>query len=164
MSNKTFTDFAASLHEILDEARTVLTDGTDIEPVYNSLKGFIVDSDDTIDGVAELDLVARQAMRDLVVISIGHGVAEIASRSADVAALEKKFSTQSAANNSIAAGLRLEKVKAVLDASTQTVASLKALSDTLPTATDADAAKIAAQIKGVVDALTKLNTAIQTKI
>lgn len=164
MSAKTFSAFAAALHQILDDARTAIQDKTDIDSVYSDLKEFIVDSDDTIDGVAELDVVARQAMRDLVLDVVGSNLADIASRSADVAGLEKKFSTQSATNSSIAAGLRLEKVKAVIDASTQTVASLKALSDTLPTATDADAVKIATQIKGVIDGITKLNTAIQTRI
>src|SRR5450432_2023196 len=155
MSTKTFSDWSQALHGILDDAQAVLKKGGDIDSVFADLKQFIVDSDDTINGVAELDAVARQAMRDLVTNAVADSVADMVSRSADVAGLEKTFSTQGASNNSIAAGLRLEKVRAVLDSSTQTIASLKALAETLPSATDKDAEKVAGQIEDVIDALTK---------
>lgn len=162
-NNVSFDDWKTSLRELLDAARAALNAGDDqaVDDIYSDLENYIVASDDTVPGVAELDRVARQTMRDLVVEAASRNVQTIADRTADVAELEKRFAKQSAANNSIAAGLRLERVREVLDASTQTIASLHALVETLPTATDAGAAKLEKQINDVIAALGKLGTAVQ---
>jgi adenine-specific DNA methylase len=164
-NNASFDDWKTSLRELLDDARKAVNANDDdaVDAVYGDLENFIVASDDTIAGVAELDRVARQTMRDLVVDAVQRNVQAIADRTADVAELEKRFAKESAANNSIAAGLRLERVRAVLDASTQTIASLRALAEALPTATDPDAAKLEKQINDVIAALGKLHTAVQPK-
>lgn len=135
-----------------------------IDAVFHAFEDFIVDSDDAVEGVAELDGVARQAMRDLVVSDVANNVAAIASRTADVAELEKRFSTQAGLNNSTAAKLRLERVRAVLDSSTQTIASLRALADSLPSAKEGDAKKIAQQIDDAIATLTKLGATVQLKL
>ncbi len=165
-NNASFADWKNSLRELLEAARAAVSarDDRAVDDVFGDLENYIVASDDTIPGVAELDRVARQTMRDLVVEAVSRNVQDIADRSADVAELEKRFSTQSAANTSIAAGLRLERVRAVLDSSTQTIASLRALADTLPTASDADAVKLEKQINEVIAALAKLGAAVQTKV
>lgn len=164
-NNASFEDWKISLRELLDAARQAIRDEDEqaVEDAYGDLENFIVASDDTIPGVAELDRVARQTMRDLVVDAVNTNVQTIADRTADVAELEKRFSKQSAANNSIAAGIRLERVRAVLDASTQSIASLRALAEVLPAATDADAARLAKQINEVIATLGKLHTAVQPK-
>lgn len=164
-NNASFEDWKNSLRELLDAARKAVAarDDRAVDDAFSDFENYIVASDDTIPGVAELDRVARQAMRDLVVDAVNSNAQAIADRSADVAELEKRFSKQSAANNSIAAGIRLERVRAVLDSSTQTIASLRALAEALPSATDTDAAKLEKQINDVIAALGKLHTAVQPK-
>ena len=164
-NNASFEDWKNSLRELLESARAAVAAGDErtADDVYRDLENYIIASDDTVDGVAELDRVARQTMRDLVVDAVSRNVQDIADRTADVAQLGKRFLQQGAANTSIAAGLRLERVRAVLDSSTQTIASLRALADTLPTANSADASKLEKQINDVIAALAKLGAAVQTK-
>ena len=157
-NNASFKDWKSSLRELLDLAREAIVTADDqaVEDVYRDLENYIVASDDTIPGVAELDLIARQTMRDLVVASVARNVQAIADRTADVAELEKRFSKQSAINNSIAADLRLQRVRAVLDAGTQAITSLRALSESLPSATDTEAARLEKQITLAIAALNKV--------
>lgn len=164
--SKTLDQYTQQLRRLLDDAKKAMQDGdtTAVDDAFSAFDAFIVDSDNAINGVAELDAVARQAMRDITVADISNNVAAIASRTAEVAALQKRFSTIAGANNSIAANLRLEKVRDLLNSSTQTIASLRALAETLPTATDADAKKIAQQIDDVIGGLSKLGAAVQTKL
>jgi hypothetical protein len=157
-NNASFKDWKSSLRALLDLARAAIVDADDqaVEDVYRDLENYIIASDDTIPGVAELDLIARQTMRDLVVASVARNVQAIADRTADVAELEKRFSKQSAVNNSIAADLRLQRVRAVLDAGTQAITSLRALSESLPSATDSEAARLEKQITLAIAALNKV--------
>ncbi len=166
MNYQSFDECAAALNRLLDRARKAIAAADDdaADAVFSSLRGFLVDSPDTIDGVKELDVVARQTMRDITVDVVSRSVQSIVDRTADVARLQKQFAKQGATNNSIAAGLRLERVRAVLDSGAQTIAALKGLKDMLPADGDANIAKIAEQIDEVVAALSKLGSTVQTKL
>lgn len=165
-NNVSFADWKTSLRELLDDARKAVEQNDDraVERVYGRIEQFIVASDDTVAGVTELDGVARETMRDLIVSAVKRDVKDIADRMADIAELEKRFANRSAVNSSTAAALRLERVRAALDHTTQTIASLRALSESLPTELGGDAAKIDQQIQDVIAALAKLGAAVQTKL
>ena len=76
----------------------------------------------------------------------------MSERSADIERLIKTFSTQTAVNNSAASAIRLERVKAVIDASTTAVAELKKFADTVDTASP-DGKKMAAALGDAIAAV-----------
>ena len=133
---KTFDDYADALKGLIDQAREAILSGDQpaMKAAHQRLGGFIADSDDTIHGVIELDEVASTTMQDVTLARLDQSlVKNLSKRSADIERLIKTISNQSAINNSAAAAIRLERVKAVLDAGTTVVNELQKFADTVDT-------------------------------
>lgn len=129
MAMETFEDHARELTSLLADAEASAQSGDRprMKRARAALLGFITQSNDLVDGVSELDQVARDAFRDLVLSAIEEIVAGLAERTADVAALTKRFATQGAANTSAAAAIRLEHAREVASAAITLVGELRAL-------------------------------------
>ena len=101
--------------------------------IAKQLQDFIVDNPATLDDdpdtavFAEMDDIAGKAHDALLVTAIEERVAGIASRSAELAGLEKKVSAQAAANDKAAKAIRLEKATQVVSSVTAAVNSIKEL-------------------------------------
>ena len=152
---KTFDDYADGLKTLMAQAREAILKDNDpaMKSAHNALGDFISDSDDNIHGVIELDDVASNAMRDVTLARLDQSlVKNLSERSADIERLIKTFSTQTAVNNSAASAIRLERVKAVIDASTTAVAELKKFADTVDTASP-DGKKMAAALGDAIAAV-----------
>ena len=125
---KNFDRYAADLETLVENAREAIlaSDEPRMKSVHTDLAAFIADSDDRIDGVSELDDIASNTMRDVTLARLDQSlVRNLSERSADIARLVKTIASQSSANNSAAAAIRLERAKALLDAGTTAVDELK---------------------------------------
>ena len=152
---KTFDDYAADLKALVAEAsEAILADNDpDMKSAHDELEDFISASDDNVHGVIELDTVATSTMRDLALARLEQSLgSNVSDRSADIARLIKTFSTQASVNNSAASAIKLERVKALLDASTTAVSELKKFADTVDTS-NPDGKKIAKALGDAVAAV-----------
>ena len=153
----TFDNHSNDLKRLLAQAREAINSGTATKrkAADAALHDFIENSDNRKDGVDELDAVARTARNDLTLAELGDAVAAITNRTSDVAALVKRFSNQAAFNTSAASVLRLERVNAVVIATTSSVQSIKGLIEAVDDSTP-DGKKIADAAIAAVDSLNKL--------
>jgi hypothetical protein len=152
---KTFETYAAELAKLIENAREAIiaNDDGQMKACHRALGEFIASSSDTIVGVIELDNVASTAMRDLTLARLDRSlVGNLSERAADVARLVKAFRAGAAANASAASALRLERTKAVLDATTTAVDELKKLADVIDTA-DPDGRKLSKALADSIDAI-----------
>jgi hypothetical protein len=137
---KQFDEYAADLEQLVEKAReaALATDDARMKAAHRDLAGFIADSDDRIAGVIELDDIASNAMRDVTLARLDQAlIKNLSERSADIARLVKTFSNQAASRNSAAAAIRLERAKALIDASTTAVDELKKFAEIVdPSAAD----------------------------
>jgi len=159
---KNFDTYAADLEKIVEDAREAILAGNDsgMKTAHTDLAGFITDSDDRIDGVSELDDIASNTMRDVTLARLDQSlVKNLSERSADIVRLVKTISSQSSSNNSTASALRLERAKALLDASTTAVDELKKFADIVDDSTS-DGKKLG---KALDDAITAV-LAVQKQI
>jgi hypothetical protein len=161
---KTFDDYASDLKGLIDEAREAILGGDQsaMKDAHGALGDFIANSDDTIHGVIELDNVASNTMQDVTLARLDQSlVKNLSARSADVERLIKTISGQSAVNNSAAASIRLERVKALLDAGTTAVNELKKFADTVDTSS-ASGDKLAKLLTDAIAAVTAVQKQIAT--
>ena len=159
---KTFDDYADDLDDLIDKAREAILEGNlpAMKSAHQKLKEFSASSDDKIHGVIELDDVASSTMQDVTLARLDQSlVKNLSARSADIARLIKTFSDGSRVNNSAAASIRLERVKALLDAGTTAVTELKKFADSVD-ATDPEGKKLA---KALADAIAAV-VAVQKQI
>jgi hypothetical protein len=154
---KTFDDYADDLKALVDQAREAILRGDQaaMKASHKKIGEFIAASDDTVDGVIELDDVASNTMQDVTLARLDQSlVKNLSKRSADIERLIKTISGQSTANNSAAATLRLQRAKALLDAGTTAVHELQKFAETVDTASP-DGKKLA---KALDDAITAVIT------
>lgn len=157
-ASKTFDEYADALKSLLAgaEAAAAAGDRAEMEAAREGLEAFVEDSDDTVDGVLELDEVASKARRD-VVLSLLRGamVDDLAARTPEVSALIKKFAGAAEVNDSKAAAIRLERIRKVTGAAITLVDELKKFSD-LNDDSSADGRRLAAALKTAIDAVQNL--------
>jgi len=150
-----FDTLGKEVERLLERARDAILGGKDgdMKASHRELADFIAGSDDRIPGVIELDTVATNAMRDVTLARLDQSlVKNLSDRSAEVAGLVKTFSNQAAVNNSEASKLRLERVKAVLDAGTTLVAEFNKLADGVDTS-NPDGKKLAKALNDAIGAV-----------
>ena len=161
---KTFEEYASELEQLIEKARETILGGEQakMKTAHRNLGAFIADSDDRLDGVSELDDVASHAMRDVTLARLNQSlVTNLSDRSGDIARLVKTFSTQASVNNSAASALRLERAKALLDASTTAVDELKKFAQTLDT-TGTDGKKLAKTVQDAIAAVLAVQKQLAT--
>ncbi len=150
------------LQELLDAATQVAAndDLSQRLGVHRRLSDFIANSPDTIDGVGDLDIIARSAMRQLLLATVSERLGGISDRTADLALLTKQFSRAAADARTAASSIRLERAKRVVDGSTQLIADLSALRESVGQLED-DPDKVAERIERVISAVQTLRTEVE---
>lgn len=108
--------------------------------------------------ITKLDAAARKAARALRREDISARVSELGAASADFQAALKELGAASADLKKAAAKLRAEKITAAVNSLTDTIGSLKNLSQVLDTG---ERDKIAAAIKEAVQSAQKLRTLLE---
>jgi len=113
---------------------------------------------DDLGTITKLDAAARKAARALRKEDMAARVNELAAASADFQAAVKELDASTSGLKKEAAKLRAEKVTAAVTSLTQTIGSLKNLSQAFETD---DSDKIAAAIKDAVQSAQKLRTLLE---
>jgi hypothetical protein len=127
----TFDDWSGALDQILKQARAALqsSDEQQRADVQQSLADYIANSPNRI--AAQLDVIARQTMDDLLNTAISDALANLAARSADLAMHAKTIADIADSADAKASSIRLAKARDVVDATTSTIQSLTGLRQTL---------------------------------
>lgn len=162
MPSKTFDQYADELKDVLDAAESAVrsTSEPKMARARDTLRAFVESSNDLVPGVIELDNVAANARRDIVLVLLGSALeADIGSRTDEVSRLVKRFSSQAATNNSQAAALRLERVRALTDASLLVVSELKKFNEQVDASTP-DGRRIAKAIQSAIDAVSAVRAQV----
>lgn len=162
---KTFDNYASDLKDLIDQAREDILKGDQpaMKAAHQQLGDFIANSDDTIHGVIELDDVASNTMQDVTLARLDQSlVKNLSIRSADIERLIKAISGQIKVNNSAAAAIRLERVKALLDAGTTAVNELQKFADLVDTASP-DGKKLARALADAVAAVVAVQKQIASE-
>lgn len=152
---KSFDKCADELKGILADAEAAVAGGVrgPMLTARDALIAFVENSDNRVDGVTELDEVASTARRDVSLGLLGQGlVADIGSRTGEVASLVKRFSTQSATNTSAAATLRFERTRALSDAALVMMDELKKFGE-LADASTVDGRKLTKALQAAIEAI-----------
>jgi hypothetical protein len=129
--------------------------------IAKQLQAFILDNPATVDDDPDtavftaLDDIATQAHDALLLAALEERIAGIASRSAELAGLEKKISAQSAANEKAAKSIRLEKATQVVNSVTAAVNSIKDLKTAIE-ANPSSTEDFEALVKKLADAMATL--------
>ena len=151
-------DWTKLLNELMDltrseatrEQRALLADQLDAFADHSS-------SDD-LEAMVNLDRSARKAARALRLSDIGQSVRELQAASADFQDAVKTISAASATLKKEAGLLRADKLNAAASSLTDTILSLKALSQS--TASDSDS-KLTAAISQAMDSAQKLRALLE---
>jgi hypothetical protein len=115
-------------------------------------------SSDDLNTITKLDASARKTARALRKTDIAASVSDLAAASADFQTAVKEFSAGSANLKKEAAVLRAEKFTAAVTSLTDTIATLKSLSQVI---TSEDGDKVAAAIKGAAQSAQKLRSILE---
>lgn len=160
-SLNTLDAWRQELQTLLDEAREVSSQD-DFQKRLNVaeyLTGFIQESFPQTEEMDALDALAEQAVEDILLPTIDDRLAAIASRTAEYVAISKSFDAAAEKAEAMAGEIRLQNIKSVIDATTQTIASAKSLADSLD-ASKADEKEIAALIDKAIKAVEKLRSGV----
>jgi arginine/lysine/ornithine decarboxylase len=115
-------------------------------------------SSDDLDVITKLDTVARRAARSLRKEDIARSIAELNAANSEFRAVAKEFSAASVALKKEASKLRAEVFDAAVTSLTETISSLKSLSQVV--ATDADG-KLATAIAQAILSTQELRALIE---
>ena len=129
---KNLAGWRAKLDELLAAARDAakIDDLDQRLEVADRLTAFIINnppvlsSDPSTLEYDDMDRVAKEAHDGLLLATIQERVAVIMSKTAELAALRKKIEGRSAANRKAAESIQLEKVRRVVDATTEAVSAM----------------------------------------
>jgi hypothetical protein len=153
--------WSAELKLLLQQAREA-AQAASAQPrldVAAFLAGFIQESWPQTAEMDKLDALAQQTVNDLMLATIDERLGAIASRTTDFVKLAKELDGAAAGAESAAASIRLEGVKNLIDSTTQTIASAKALAASLDESVQ-DEKKIADLVERTVAAVERLRTGV----
>jgi hypothetical protein len=122
------------------------------------LTGFIQESWPQTPEMDKLDDLARQTVNSLMLTDMDQRLGAIASRTAAYAKLAKDIEAAAERNETAAASIRLQGIRQLIDATTQTIASARALAASLDSSKPGDK-KIATLVEETVAAVEKLRSA-----
>jgi hypothetical protein len=114
----------------------------------------------------EMDRVAHECHDALLLAAVQQRVAAIMSRTAELAAIRKKFDNETTANQQSAASIRLEKARKVVESTTAAVSAMTDLKNELDKAinagaADADIKQLAKQVGTVIEKLQDVRTSVE---
>ena len=125
--------------------------------VSQFLTGFIQESWPQSPEMDRLDDLAQETITGLMMGDINARLGAIASRTADYAKLSKDMEAQSERNLEAADSIRLKGIQQLIDTTTATINSAKALASSL-NAANVDDKKVAALVKETIEAIENLRT------
>ena len=149
------------LKTLLAEARAAAEQST-FKPrleVAEFLAGFIQESFPQSEEMDELDAMAERAATDIMLTTVDERLAAIAARTAEYVRLEKHLHAAAERGESAAASIRLKGIQNLIETTTRTILSAKALAASLDDA-NVDEKKLAALIGKTVAAVEKLRTSV----
>ncbi len=116
---------------------------------------------------AEMDRIARESHDALLLDAMQQRIAAIMARTAELAALRKKFDSQTVANEQTAAAIRLEKARKVVESTSAAVAAMVDLKKELDRAVDtgaanADLTALAQQVGTLIETLQAVRNDVET--
>lgn len=170
MKPETIQKWRDKLESLLQRAQTAATDSLPARlALAKELQDFILDNPAAVDDdpdtavFTEMDDIATKAHDALLLTALEERVAGIASRSAELAGLEKKIAAQSAANEKAAKSIRLEKATQVVNSVTAAVNSIKDLKAAIEAnpATTEDFEALLEQLANAVVTLQKVRAAVE---
>lgn len=123
------------------------------------LAGFIQESWPQTPEMDKLDDLARQTVDSLMMADMDQRLGAIASRTAGYAKLAKDLDAAAGRNEAAADSIRLKGIQQLIDATTQTIASARALASSLDHSKPGDK-KIATLVEDTVQAVEKLRSAV----
>lgn len=127
--------------------------------VSEFLAGFIQESWPQTPDMDELDELAQETVNSLMLADIQQRLGAIVSRTTEYAKLAKDFDARAERNAAAADSIRLKGVQQLIDATTQTVISAKALAASLDNS-KTDEKKLVALIEETVGAVEKLRSQV----
>jgi len=172
---KNLAGWRAKLDELLADARHAAQqdDLDDRLKMADRLTQFIIRNPPTLPEdpasaeYEEMDRIARECHDALLLDAIQQRVATIMGRTAELAALRKKFDSQTAANQQAAASIRLEKARKVVESTTAAVAAMmdlkKELERTIEAGgADAEISTLAKQVGTLIGKLQAARNDVET--
>lgn len=155
---KTYADWSGKLAELLDEAHDAIAAG-DVNKkleAQRALNEFIDNCASPVKG-AQLDDIASRAIGNIFEATLDQAMKELGSRTAELTSLTKEVSAIADHVSETADALRLEKVRAVVDATSQALDAVKTLKQQLGSK-QPDKQKVADSLAGLQEILQTLST------
>lgn len=171
MKPETIQKWRDKLESLLGRAEAVAGEPLSARlAVAKQLQDFILDNPSAVDDdpdtavFTEMDAIATKAHDALLLAALEERIAGIASRSAELAGLEKKIATQTTANEKAAKAIRLEKATQVVNSVTAAVNSIKDLKATIeanPSSTE-DFEALLEKLADAMATLQKVRAAVES--
>jgi hypothetical protein len=155
---KTYADWAGKLASLFADAHDAIAAGDVNQKLaaQRALNEFIDNCAAPVKS-AELDDIASRAIGNIFEATLEQAMQEMGNRVAELTALTKEVNAITDQANATASALRLEKVRAVVDATAQAMDTVKTLKTQLATP-QPDPQKVAASIASLVEILQTVST------
>jgi len=153
---KSYEDWSGKLAQLLDQAHDAIA-ANDVNKkleAQRALNEFIDNCASPVKG-ADLDDIASRAIGNIFEATLDQAMKEMGSRTAELMALTKEIGAITDHANETAAAMRLEKVRAVVDAASKALDTVKALKQQLGDK-QPDPQKVADSISGLLELLQKV--------
>jgi hypothetical protein len=147
------------LEELLREAEQAARDEERRFAVAARLREFVRNSGPQVDAIVRLDDVAAGTVRALMSRTIDERLAELASRSVELARLSKTIEATAADAGAAAGSILLVRTRAVVDSLTRSVEAVTALRAIIDSGGEAD---LVAQVEAGLAALQELRGAVES--
>ena len=147
------------LEELLREAEQAARDEERRFAVAARLREFVRNSGPQVDAIVRLDDVAAGTVRALMGRTIDERLAELASRSVELARLSKTIEATAADAGAAAGSILLVRTRAVVDSLTRSVEAVTALRAIIDSGGAAD---LVAQVEAGLAALQELRGAVES--
>ncbi len=157
---KTYADWAGKLAALLAEAHDAIAAG-DVNKkleAQRALNEFIDNCAAPVKG-AQLDDIASRAIGNIFEATLDQAMQELGNRTAELTSLTKEVGAISDHATATASAMRLEKVRAVVDATAQAVDTVNSLKQQLG-ANQPDAQKVTASIASLLEILQTISTQV----
>jgi hypothetical protein len=155
---KSVDGWRRKLEELLREAEQAAQDEERRFAVADRLEAFVRNSGPQSEAIDRLDDVAVGTVRALMMQTINERIAELASRSVELARVTKTIQGTAATAGAAADSIRLTRTRAVVDSLTRSVEAVTALRAIIDSGADAD---LVAQVEAGLAALQELRGAVE---
>jgi hypothetical protein len=161
MNWNTFEDCSNLLQTLLQQARDAVTSG-DLQKKKAAQQALLNFVNNCVSPKADdLDDIANQTINNIFEVTLDKALAEIGSRTAELASLTKSLQTVAATANSNAALIRLDQARKVMDSTVGAVDALKNLRQSLRS-DQPDEQQLADSITTLINSIQTVRNQVQT--